>query len=113
MDAKELQRLIDIYRDEYHAVAEVLDGITEGELDRSGEDGWTPRQIVRPIEPSLGAFRSVRETNAQLLGRMTEDEWGRAGRHTERGAYSAEWLEMYVSHAHDHAAQIRRARGRD
>jgi len=153
VDAKERQRLIEKYRDGYRAVAEALDGITDDELDRSAEDGWTPRQIVhhlgdgemegatrirrllaldsptilgydekafaslagdRPIEPSLEAFRWSRESTGQLLERMSDDDWRRVGRHTERGAFGTEdWLKMYVSHAHDHAAQIRRARGKD
>ena len=153
MDAKERQRLIETYRDGYRAVAKALEDITDDELDRSAEDGWTPRQIVhhlgdsemeaatrirrllalqsptilgydektfaslaadRPIEPSLEAFRWARETNVQLLERMTDDEWRLAGRHTERGAFGTEdWLAMYVSHAHDHATQIRHARGID
>jgi DinB family protein len=153
VDAKERQRLIEKYRDGYRAVAEALDGITADELDRSAEEGWTPRQIVhhlgdseieaatrirrllalqsptilgydekafvslasdRPIEPSLEAFRWSRESNTQLLERMSDDDWRHVGTHTERGAFGPEdWLKMYESHAHDHAAQIRRARGRD
>lgn len=67
----------------------------------------------RPIEPSLEAMRWARETTAQLLDRMTEEDWLRAGTHTESGPYSAkDWLRIYAAHAHDHADQIRRARGR-
>ena len=66
----------------------------------------------RPIQPSLEAMRWARETNAQLLERMTEEDWGRAGAHTESGRYSAEdWMRIYAAHTHDHADQIRRARG--
>ena len=153
MDAKERQRLIETFGDGYRTVAEALDGITDDELDRSAEDGWTPRQIVhhlgdseieaatrirrllalesptilgydekafaslagdRPIEPSLEAFRWARESSRELLERMRDDDWRRVGKHTERGAFGTEdWLQMYASHAHDHAAQIRRARGKD
>ena len=152
VDANERGRLIEKYRDGYRAVAEALDGISDEDLDRSVEDGWTPRQIAhhladsemeaatrirrllalesptilgydekafaplagdRPIHSSIEAFRFARETNVQLMQRMTEDDWRRIGNHTERGAYGPEdWLIVYVSHAHDHAAQIRRARGR-
>jgi len=66
----------------------------------------------RPIEPSLQAMRWARETSAQLLERMTEEDWQRAGTHTESGPYTAEkWLTIYAAHAHDHAAQIKRSRG--
>jgi DinB superfamily len=67
----------------------------------------------RPIEPSLEAMRWARETSAQLLERMTEEDWRRVGHHTESGPYSAEdWLTIYAAHAHDHAEQIKRARGK-
>jgi len=66
----------------------------------------------RPIEPSLQAMRFARETSAQLLDRMTDEDWARSGTHTESGPYTAEnWLTIYASHAHDHAAQIKRSRG--
>jgi hypothetical protein len=67
----------------------------------------------RPIQPSIEAMRWARESSAQILDRLTEDEWQRTGTHQEMGKYSVErWLEVYSAHAHDHAAQIRRARGK-
>jgi len=67
----------------------------------------------RPIQPSLEAMRWARETCAQLLDRMTDDDWRIVGTHTESGRYSTEeWLRIYANHAHDHAAQITRARGK-
>ena len=67
----------------------------------------------RPIEPSLEAMRWARETSAQLLERMTDDDWRRAGTHAESGPYSVEdWLKIYAAHAHDHAQQIKRSRGK-
>jgi hypothetical protein len=65
----------------------------------------------RPIGPSLDALAAARATTADILVRLTEAEWGRAGTHTESGAYGVErWLEIYAAHAHEHADQIRRAR---
>ncbi len=65
----------------------------------------------RPIEPSLAAFAAARAATAPILRRLSEDEWRRSGTHSESGAYSVEdWLGIYAPHAHDHAAQIRRAR---
>ena len=65
----------------------------------------------RPYEASLEAFRYARETTGQILQRMTAADWAREGTHTEVGAYSVDkWLEIYADHAHNHAAQIRRAR---
>jgi len=65
----------------------------------------------RPAGPSLTAFRASRETTADLLDRLGEDDWSRSGTHTESGpGYSVEkWLEIYAPHAHDHAEQIRQA----
>ena len=66
----------------------------------------------REIEPSLQAMRWARETCSQLLDRMTDADWSIVGTHTESGPYGAEdWLRIYAAHAHDHADQIRRARG--
>jgi len=153
LDASERSRLIARYRDGYPAVSEALDGITEDELDRAADGGWTPRQIVhhladaeiegstrlrrllaeadaqihgydekkfsealsrgQPIEASLAAMRWARESTAELLERMTDADWSRAGTHSERGRFSTEdWLVLYAPHAHDHAAQIRGARGK-
>lgn len=67
----------------------------------------------RPIEPSLEAMRWARETSSQLLDRMTDPDWSIAGTHSESGRYTTEdWLRIYAAHAHEHADQIRRARGR-
>jgi hypothetical protein len=67
----------------------------------------------RPIEPSLEAMRWARESTAQILERLSQDDWLRAGTHTESGPYSVEdWLVTYANHGHDHAKQIARARGR-
>jgi hypothetical protein len=153
MNEQERKRLIDQYRDGYRSVIDALQGVTEDELDRSADGGWTPRQIAhhlgdsemmsalrirrllvepepvihgydekafaerltadRPIQPSLEAMRWARETTAQVLERMTDDDWRIVGTHTESGRYSAEdWLRIYTAHAHDHAGQIKRARGK-
>ncbi len=66
----------------------------------------------RPIGPSIQAMRWARESSAQILASLTEQEWRRAGTHSESGPYSVEtWLEIYAAHPHDHAAQIKRSRG--
>lgn len=65
----------------------------------------------RPIDPSLGALKAARDTTADIVSRLSEEQWKRAGTHSESGPYSVEtWLEIYAEHAHDHAAQIMRAR---
>ena len=65
----------------------------------------------RPIEASLDAFKAARRSTAELLDRMTEEDWAREGTHSEHGRYTvSKWLEIYASHAHAHAAQIVAAR---
>jgi hypothetical protein len=65
----------------------------------------------RPIGSSLAVLRAVRLASLELLESLTPAEWDRAGTHTESGPYSVDdWLEIYATHSHDHAAQIREAR---
>jgi hypothetical protein len=67
----------------------------------------------RPIDPSLAAFNAARMSTADILERLTDEEWASQGTHSESGAYSVyDWLEIYSVHAHEHADQIRRARAR-
>jgi DinB family protein len=153
VDAEERRALIQRYRDGHRAISDAFQGLTEGELDRSASDEWTPRMIAhhladsemtsairlrrliaedgpvingydekqfadkltsdRPIEPSLEAMRWARESTAQILDRLSEEEWHRAGMHSESGPYTVEdWLTIYANHGHDHAKQVSRSRGR-
>jgi hypothetical protein len=65
----------------------------------------------RPLEPSLAAFAAARAATTPILRRLNEEQWQRAGTHSESGRYGVEdWLQIYAGHAHDHADQIRRAR---
>jgi len=67
---------------------------------------------TRPIGPSLAALAAARATTAQLLERLTEEDWARSGTHSDSGPYGVEdWLRIYAAHGHDHADQIRRAVG--
>jgi len=65
----------------------------------------------RPIERSLDVVRAVRASSEELLDRLADADWSRAGTHSESGPYGVEdWLRIYADHAPDHADQIRRAR---
>lgn len=65
----------------------------------------------RDLAPALDSLKSSRATTAQLLARMTDADWERAGTHSESGRYTAtDWLRIYAAHAHGHAEQIRRLR---
>lgn len=64
----------------------------------------------RPVGPSLAAVRAARDSSAQLLEQLSEEEWARTGTHEEQGPYGVKtWLELYAAHCHDHAEQVRRA----
>ncbi|HEY7280921.1 MAG TPA: DinB family protein [Actinomycetota bacterium] len=65
----------------------------------------------RPTAPAVAAVRASRETTAALLDGLSGGDWSRSGTHTESGpGYTVDrWLEIYASHAHDHAEQIRAA----
>ncbi len=65
----------------------------------------------RPIEASIDAFKSARRATAEILDRLSDAEWQRAGTHSEHGRYTVErWLQIYAPHAHQHAEQIKVAR---
>jgi hypothetical protein len=64
----------------------------------------------RPIGASLAVLRAVRASNAELLARLTDADFGRSGTHTESGPYDVDtWLELYAAHCEDHAEQITKA----
>jgi hypothetical protein len=66
----------------------------------------------RPVAAALRAVEAARETSAELLDRLTEEDWRRTGTHTESGAYGVEvWLRTYADHPYDHTRQLRRAAG--
>ena len=66
----------------------------------------------RPIDASLETLRAVRRATLGLLERLGEAEWARSGVHSDQGYYDMEtWLATYAAHGHDHARQIRAARG--
>ena len=67
----------------------------------------------RPIATSLAVLGAVRAASLELLEGLTPAEWQRAGNHTESGRYTVDdWLNIYASHSHDHASQLRKALGR-
>jgi len=83
--------------------APVISGYDEAEFARR-------LHYDRPIAESLAVLGAVRAASLQLLESLTPAEWERSGVHSESGPYSVtDWLQIYASHAHDHADQIRAA----
>ena len=99
-----------------------LPGLTAGCIYALVAMFGTPRQqelyarrnhYERPIETALAVVDAMRASSLELLMRLTDAEWERAGSHSESGRYSVDdWLRTYAAHPHDHAQQIRRALGR-
>lgn len=72
-----------------------------------GEDS-TLGYKERPIENSLAVFRAVRASSLEILERLSDDQLGNAGHHSESGEYFiSTWLENYINHPLEHAEQIR------
>ena len=76
------------------------------------EPEWARRlHYERPIASALAVLAAVRAASLELLERIDEPDWGRAGTHSDSGRYGVDtWLRIYADHAHDHADQIRAAR---
>jgi len=62
-----------------------------------------------PLEGALAVASAARVRTVPLLRRLTDAEWGKEGRHTQSGRYTAEdWLRIYAAHLEGHAQQIER-----
>ena len=63
---------------------------------------------VLPIQISLDVFKAVRASSLEILKRLSANQLENSGIHSESGEYSIRaWLESYINHPMDHAAQIR------
>ena len=75
------------------------------------QDAWARRfdYHSQPLEEALAATALARARTVPLLRRMAEEDWAKAGRHTESGPYTPEdWLRIYAAHLEGHARQIER-----
>jgi hypothetical protein len=60
-----------------------------------------------PLETALATVEAVRANTVPLIGRLPDEQWQRAGTHTESGHYTAgDWLRIYAAHLEEHARQI-------
>jgi radical SAM superfamily enzyme YgiQ (UPF0313 family) len=75
------------------------------------DEGLYARRLyydVRPIDASLEVVRAARAASATILDHLSDEEWTRAGTHSEMGAYGVEvWLRVYAGHPYEHAEQAR------
>ena len=80
-----------------------LAGFDQDEWARLGDyESWTAREAFE-------MFRSLREANLRMFGRLTAEEWQRYGVHAERGRMTVAELARHMA-AHDvnHIHQVRR-----
>jgi hypothetical protein len=76
------------------------------------EAGWGENETlgykVLPIAQSLVVFKAVRESSLEIIKRLKPDQLNNSGTHSESGEYTLKtWLETYINHPLEHAAQIR------
>ena len=61
-----------------------------------------------PIAHSLEVFKAVRASSLEIIKRLTPAQLHLSGTHSESGEYTIKtWLETYINHPLEHAAQIR------
>jgi DinB family protein len=61
----------------------------------------------RPLANALALLTAAREANVDILRRLGEDDWARAGDHPESGHYTVyDLLEANTSHVANHIRQI-------
>ena len=76
------------------------------------EAGWGENETLGykelPVAPSLEVFKAVRQSSLEVVKRLELSQLDNAGIHTESGKYTVKtWLETYISHPLEHAAQIK------
>ena len=76
------------------------------------EAGWGENETLGykdlPIVHSLEVFKAVRASSLEIIKRLTPAQLDNSGTHSESGEYTIKtWLETYISHPLEHAAQIR------
>ena len=73
------------------------------------QDVWVDRfnYHARSIGSAFAVIESVHLHTSDMLPILTDEDWGRAGTHSERGTYTAEdWLNDYSEHLFAHVSQI-------
>ena len=61
-----------------------------------------------PVENSIDVFSAVRASSLEILKRLKPSQLENTGTHSESGEYTIKnWLETYIKHPLEHAAQIR------
>ena len=81
-----------------------IQGYDEGRWGESETLGYK----ILPIIHSLNVIMAVRASSLEIIKRLEPAQLENAGIHTESGEYTIKnWLETYIQHPAEHAAQIR------
>lgn len=84
----------------------VIQGYDEARWASSPELGYESL----PIDAPLAVFTGVRASSLAVLRRLSIDDLGLAGVHSESGRYTLrDWISIYLEHPRDHAGQLERA----
>lgn len=75
------------------------------------EAGWGENETLGykdlPITQSLEVFKAVRASSLEIIKRLNPNQLDNSGTHSESGEYTVKtWLETYINHPLEHAAQI-------
>jgi hypothetical protein len=73
------------------------------------ESAWGDRlhYATRDLPTALETFRALRRANADLLRRVSDEDWNRTGLHSDRGPMTLiEIVQGYVGHVEYHVHQM-------
>ncbi len=91
-------------------IAEPAGSIIQGYDEGAWAENPTLGYGELPIANSVAVFLAVRSASLDVIERLTPDDLGRSGEHSESGPYTVRrWLEIYTQHPFDHGAQLERA----
>ncbi|MEY4290325.1 MAG: hypothetical protein RL130_267 [Actinomycetota bacterium] len=81
----------------------IIQGYDEGAWGENSTLGYSEL----PIEISVAVYTAVRASSLEIIKRLKQDQLNNSGFHSESGEYTIHnWLENYINHPRDHAAQI-------
>lgn len=88
-------------------IAEPAGSVIQGYDEAAWAENCTLGYTTLPIGSSLAVIDAVRTASLNILHRLTPDDLGRHGEHTESGRYDVlTWIETYTIHPRTHATQL-------
>ena len=93
-------------------IAEPEGSVIQGYDEAAWADCITLGYRDLAIDNAIAVIRSVRAASLDVIVRLEEADLHRFGMHSESGVYTVrDWLQTYVAHPRDHAAQMQLAVG--